>query len=140
MANMRSTYIATATTTATGLTPTQNTARQARCMPTKGRMRAQSTRSRASSGTAVAPAPASNQRTSAPQAARAVPGELDCAGPLAPSMRVGPQFAAVASTCSRPPSRRIRRSLTTLRGSSQIDRNAGPKAGSAISANRPSWS
>ncbi len=134
---MRRTYIAIATPTATGLVPTQNTARQARCMPTNGTMRVQSTRSRAPSGTATTPAPASNQLTSARHAETVLGATLDSAGPRPSSMMVRPQFAAVASPGPRPPTRRIRRSLTTLRGSSQIERKAGPKAGSSTCPNRP---
>jgi len=57
-----------------------------------------------------------------------VPG-LRCSRTI--HVRQDPQLAAVISAASGPPSRRMRRSLTTLRGSSQIDRNAGPNAGSS---------
>jgi hypothetical protein len=50
MANMRTTYKATVTPSATQLKPTQITARHATCMPRNGSTRAQSTRRVASRG------------------------------------------------------------------------------------------
>ena len=115
---MRSKYSATATPTATGLTPTQNTPRQARCMPTNGTMRAQSTRSRDRSLGRVrrraGVEPARSARQGCPSAAlRGSRAAMPCPWPR-------PQFAAVSPAASPPPSSRTRRSLTTLRGSSQI--------------------
>ncbi len=69
MANMRTAYSASATPTATQETPTQITARQARCMPTKGIARSQSTRLPLPSAAGAA-APVSNQRITVAQRPR----------------------------------------------------------------------